>query len=915
MKVSGTYEAVVRGVSQQAPADRIPGQHGEVVNMICDPVRGLVRRNGMVLESSTESPLAGASQENINNAVDDGSSFRVYSYRVGGTDYDLLYRSDKMVGDPVYPGSPSQIGSPAHILGMNLYKREYDREKFLPVAGATADQDIWKYLSNGLSAVVNVGEYLLMSGNGVLPEQEVIPLWDTLLNKHAATVWVRQGGYSRTYKIKWTRFTDQKEMSVEYETPPSTYPGKLDFSDITADPASPEYQKAVNDRQAAYDTAVNKHMAESAAAIVPAAIAKKLFDLIEAEEWLDPAVPDWQLVGSSIVTPSASYLETSDGGTGDFMRSTLSDETTVDQLPTVSYRGKIVRITPTGADPFYMRAEAANDDDPTGSVGKVLWRECAGEAQVPKYIFSLGKMHKDMLCIGSTPAHLKAAILQYTGDTVDVPEFIPSRAGDTEVAKPPAFFGKQITMMAMFQDRLLVGSGGTVTMSQRGGYFNFYRTTVVTVPDSDPVEVFAAGHEGDTIRKATLHEMNLFLHGDKRHYMIPGRTTLGPSTASMGVMWEVDSSAWAQPVSNGANLFIVQDEMQVGATRLLQVQPGLYQDIPQLQDVSQQLRDYINGFPAEVVAFLNPGTVFVRTEFVTKSKYGFPRSRRNGIYMYQYTDQGDKRLVDAWSAWEWSEYLGRPIGIAPAGFGDTLRIYTLVHGTNATGEPTRAINALRASIRPDPTGLPYLDGLVPGQQAETIGMYSPAVPAAVKAQVFTSPGATFSFEEPLEGHNPDVVLPPGPHFTVGDENPTKVDPLRWAGSNGWLANFIIEHGPQSESRKQAIYTGLTFHAYAEITNPFMRDQNGKADTFGRLNLARLHVILTRTAGMQASWKDYDGQVYVSQYDGDYKQITYTHNVFVGRDTRHVQIRLAADKWLPMTINGLTWTGSWFGEAK
>jgi len=43
-KVSGSYASVVRGVSEQVPQDRRPGQHFEQVNMISDPVRGLARR-------------------------------------------------------------------------------------------------------------------------------------------------------------------------------------------------------------------------------------------------------------------------------------------------------------------------------------------------------------------------------------------------------------------------------------------------------------------------------------------------------------------------------------------------------------------------------------------------------------------------------------------------------------------------------------------------------------------------------------------------------------------------------------------------------------------------------------------------------------------------------------------------------
>lgn len=898
-KVQGTYASVVRGVSQQAPADRLEGQHAEVVNMISDPVRGLVRRNGMVLENVHMSEYTATPQQ-VADAVEDAMTFRTYTYRAGGVDYDILYRSRARIGD--FSGAQMPL--------MMMYDRTWDREKFVPIFVGNADPLLDRYADGGISALTSVGEFVVFAGNTVPASQTVTPIWDTPVNRQRGSVWIRGGGYSRTYTVAATLAETGVTHTATYTTPTAQYPGTLDFSGITADPGTPEYQAEVNNIQAAYDTAVNQHAATSAAAIVPAAIAQVLVDQLLLDGW---PTEQLGLTDSTIILAGLSALQATDGGNGEFVRETLGSKTTPDTLPTIAHYGYVVKIEAPGADPYYMEAIPVSTP-PAGQVwGRVVWRECAGEKQVPDSGLAMGFLYKGTFYVASGAVALRATILEYTGEEVDVPEFTPSVSGDTTTNTPPHFYGRYITCLAMFQDRLLVGSGGTVSMSQRGDYFNFYRTTTLTLPDSDPISVYAVGSENDTIRKVTPHEMNLFVHGDKRHYLIPGRAPVTPTSASMGVMWEVDNASGAQPVSNGAHLFIAKEELQVGASRLLQVQPGLYQDIPTLQDVSQQLRDYVNGFPAEIVAFLNPGMVFIRTDYVQKSRYGFPRSRKNGIYVYQYTDQGDQRVVDAWGAWEWSESLGRPLGIAAAGFGDTLRVYTFTHGHNGAGTPVRAVHVLRASIRPDPSGLPYLDGIVVGDQAQTVGTFTPAASAAVKAQIYTSPGAQFSYEEPLIGHDPDVVLPAGPDWSVGDTNPTVVDPLRWAGVQGWLQDFLDQYGQQSPARQATIFTGLAFHAYVELTNPFMRDSAGKADTMGKLKLTRMHLITTRTAGLRATWKDYDGQVQVINYGGEYGQINYKQSLFIGRDARYVQVRVAASQWLPMTLNGIAWQGNWYGE--
>ena len=62
----------------------------------------------------------------------------------------------------------------------------------------------------------------------------------------------------------------------------------------------------------------------------------------------------------------------------------------------------------------------------------------------------------------------------------------------------------------------------------------------------------------------------------------------------------------------------------------------------------------------------------------------FPRARPWGLYLYQYLDADNgQRVLDSWSAWEWSTALGTPIGITGSGTGDSLYIYTVAFGADA----------------------------------------------------------------------------------------------------------------------------------------------------------------------------------------------------------------------------------------
>ena len=67
-KVSGTYPSLSRGVNQQPFEARLDGQHGEQINMWSDPVQGLTRRRGTILQQSEADNVNGPSYHQFTEA-------------------------------------------------------------------------------------------------------------------------------------------------------------------------------------------------------------------------------------------------------------------------------------------------------------------------------------------------------------------------------------------------------------------------------------------------------------------------------------------------------------------------------------------------------------------------------------------------------------------------------------------------------------------------------------------------------------------------------------------------------------------------------------------------------------------------------------------------------------------------------
>lgn len=863
--------------------------------MLSDPVRGLVRRNGMVLEDQIIDVLAGTETD---DATADSFSFRTYSYLADGRDLDLIYRSRPKVGS---------TGN--HLAGLLAYDKTPGSGGFVPVVQSDADTGLTAFLDGGISAAVSIGDYVLFAGASVTPTYTAVDRVNGQTYSNSAVAWVRGGAYGRQYVVYAKRASDGALFTASYTTMASTYPNALDTSVIAA--TDPEYQKKVNDLTYAYNSAVNKWISDASKDIAPDSIAAKL-----VTAFTTAGFTGWTRNGSHIGHTDVAYIKVTDGGDGSMLVAVRSETSAADEVTDMHYPGKVVKVAPKAASDkaFYLRADRKDGVTTGTDLQPVIWREAAGTLQTPTTVFAIGLYHEGSFYVASSPTLLQGLVLAETGDTLTVPNYVPSASGDTDSAEPPHFFGKKITALALFQDRLVVASDSVVNLSRVGDYLNFYRTSVLSVADDDPIEVYSLGSEGDVIRQAGTYDRSLLLAGDKYHYMMNGRQVHTPATASISVQLTIANTAGARPQATGPFMFWLKEDTQLGSSRLLQVKQGAFQDSPQLDDVSRQLRDYVNGTPAEMVVLSSPDVVFVRTEHFLKSVGGFPRARPWGLYVYQFMDDTDsRRLTDAWGAWEWSTSLGTPIGVTALPTADGIMLYTLAWGMNEDGTPVRAVLAQSASARPDPTGLPYLDGLRKAEDAEEDGLFTPAASPFVRGVTFTANGAKNSYTPILSTtDNARFAGLEHPHYTMGDAPPESVDPFRWAGVAGNHSTFLAEY---PDAPTDDLWTGVAFPAYVDITPPFVRDHKGKAKTWGRLVLNRLRATLIRTAGFEATYVDHIGTKTTQHFVGRFRRLDYGVNMWIGRDAREVQVRLAAKDWLPLTINSLEWAGQWFEPTK
>lgn len=857
-KVVSSYASVVRGVSEQVPQDRHPGQHYEQINMVSDPKTGTARRYGS--RSIGEMKLL-AGTLLTSNMKETIRTYREQTFFIDGVEYSAIYRGDATTTPDILP---------------LLFIYNKDQARFVNVV-LESGAGLAPYLTAGLSSMASVGEFVIGSCNGALPSYTQTDLYANTASQ--GDLWIRGGAYSRTYTA--TIFmANGTVVTKSYTTPSSSYPNLLDTSGIPSESPpgtpNPNYQKDVNDLVNAYNSAATQWIGTSYAAQQPANIALQLAGELAA------------VVGPIFgVDPGQSHIywgtdlisdgQIDDGGDGTLVRACVHSITAPENVTSQHFGNKVIQVKAPGQlDAYYLKAVRANNA--TG-FGPVTWIESPGTLIQPTAVFAIGRFSSD----GNTFyfAHTPAA-LDTLATTTDSPPFLPSTAGDIDaVGAKPYFLDHQINHMTTFQDRLTIVSNGVIFMSKTGDYFNWFRGSALAVDDSDPCEMYALGSEDDIITRSIPYNQSLFLFGLRNQYAISGRSPITPQTSIVSAAASERNANFARPAVSGNLLYYGRSKSKryltpspyVGA--VAQFQLGIFQDTPETYAASSQLNNYIQGRPCELTTLVEPTTLFVRTD-----------GNDNGLYVYSFIDDPNTqaREFDSWGRWEWDiNNVGMVAGIVT--YNVALIVFTLKSdGTNMwIGAEEFVMNAELGDTGHHDSWRPYAD------YTAGAGFLSPTY----------NTGATV------------VLDSTSPRFLLG----TTIDKLsdfmsqlpgqvEASGTFGYPMDSSVQITPPylRDQNDRAIVSGqLTVTQY----NISLTDTGG------------LDAYVARNSAAAIAVKKYNGRVLGKSNNlvGYQPVSTGVLTVPIGANNVRHTATFQSRTWLPMTISGIEWAGQYFNNSK
>lgn len=427
---------------------------------------------------------------------------------------------------------------------------------------------------------------------------------------YESMVFVAQGAYSAEYKVK-INGTDIFVKTGDGSTTSGPNYASVSHGAVPTDAVWPAKQQASTTRIAEYLTsAIN--------AAIGAGTATQ--------------------IGSSVyITRNASYtISVSDSQSGNGLKLIHEEVQSFLDLPAEGKHGFTVKVAgepDDEGDEYWVKFDASN-----GTSGPGVWKETVA-AGIP---FALDEDTLPHALIrlqnGSflfTPLDGGTYTAPGNAFTYEVPGWGERTVGDEESNPSPSFVDRKISDIVFFRNRLGFLCDENVIMSEASEFFNFYRTTVTQLLDSDPIDVASSSNKVSILFAGIPFNEKLLLFSDQTQFSLQSADNLSSKTVSIQNTTNFACSTTSQPVSVGKNIYFAFNRDAFSGIQEYYLNPeSQYLDGV---DISASIPSYIKGTVSKIVGADNEQMIVVMSSGL-----------QNGFYMYKYFFNGSEKLQSAW---------------------------------------------------------------------------------------------------------------------------------------------------------------------------------------------------------------------------------------------------------------------------
>ncbi len=241
--------------------------------------------------------------------------------------------------------------------------------------------------------------------------------------------------------------------------------------------------------------------------------------------------------------------------------------------------------------------------------------------------FSFEPMNLGERLVGDTDSNPTPSFVSIAGT------YQPAGGGGTVSAFPVV---RKVQDVAFFRDRVIFACDESLSCSEQGQYFNFFRTTVRSVPDSDPIDVSISGNRTTVYHSLAPMFGKLICLASNVQSQFFGQPNLTPSTVEGTQVSQYQTTPYCapQPYKDG----ILYPAITGGYTTLRSLYPKAnVENVFDSENLSIHTPSYIPGNPKQLEVNSDSSVIAMLCDGDT-----------DAIYVLKQHREGDRVIQSAW---------------------------------------------------------------------------------------------------------------------------------------------------------------------------------------------------------------------------------------------------------------------------
>ena len=234
--------------------------------------------------------------------------------------------------------------------------------------------------------------------------------------------------------------------------------------------------------------------------------------------------------------------------------------------------------------------------------------------------------------------------------------------GDATTNPMPSFVGYPVDAISFYKNRIIFSSRQNVICSQAGDYFNFFASTVITIIDSDPIDLSASSLKPIRLKYAIPTQTGLLLFGDNAQYILTTTTeAFSPKTAEINLLSSFSQIDRVSPVDVGTSYLFLEEGEKASSIFEMALKGT---DKPDAIELTRIIPTYIPAAVYDMKVSASTGTVALLS-----------RQELSNMYLYRFFQNGDSR-ISGWFRWK------LPGTIEMVDFDHDIMYVVTKHGSN-----------------------------------------------------------------------------------------------------------------------------------------------------------------------------------------------------------------------------------------